>query len=102
MGFPSEEELERARKKLSKVEGTLMLSENPTPLERLRWEICQRFVIYKMENNITQKELAERVGVDEAKISKILRHRIDEFTTDRLVNLFSKIDSNFSLKLIAA
>ncbi len=102
MGFPSKEELERARKKLSKVEGTLMLSENPTPLERLRWEICQRFVIYRMENNITQKELAKRVGVDEAKISKILRHRIDEFTTDRLVNLFSKIDSNFSLKLIAA
>ena len=102
MGFPSKEELERARKKLSKVEGTLMLSENPTPLERLRWEICQRFVIYKMENNITQKELAKRVGVDEAKISKILRHRINEFTTDRLVNLFSKIDNNFSLKLIAA
>lgn len=102
MAFPSREEIERVSKKLKNVEGTILPPENPTPIEQLRWEICQKFVIYKLDNDITQKELAAQIGVDEAKVSKILRHRIDEFTTDRLVKLFYKIDKNFSLKIIDA
>ena len=102
MSFPNKEEIERVSSKLKDVEGTLLPPENPTPIEQLRWEICQKFVIYKMDNKITQKELAAQLGVDEAKISKILRHRIDEFTTDRLVKLFYKIDKKFSLKIIDA
>ena len=102
MGFPSKEEIERVSKELQNAEGTLLPSDKPTPIERLRWEICQRFVTYKLERKITQKELAKQIGVDEAKVSKILRHRIDEFTTDRLAKLFYKIDQNFSLKIIDA
>jgi predicted XRE-type DNA-binding protein len=99
MGFPSREEIERASIKLRNAEGTILPPENPTPIENLRWEICQKFVVYKLDSNITQKDLAAQIGVDEAKVSKILRHRIEEFTTDRLVELFYKIDKNFSLKL---
>jgi predicted XRE-type DNA-binding protein len=102
MTFPSREEIERVSKKLRDVEGTILPPENPTPIEQLRWEICQKFVVYKLDNKVTQKELAALIGVDEAKISKILRHRIEEFTTDRLVKLFYKIDKNFSLKIIDA
>jgi predicted XRE-type DNA-binding protein len=102
MTFPSREEIERVSKKLRDVEGTILPPENPTPIEKLRWEICQKFVVYKLDNKVTQKELAALIGVDEAKISKILRHRIEEFTTDRLVKLFYKIDKNFSLKIIDA
>jgi ActR/RegA family two-component response regulator len=92
MGFPSREEIERASIKLRNAEGTILPPENPTPIENLRWEICQKFVVYKLDSNITQKDLAAQIGVDEAKVSKILRHRIEEFTTDRLVELFYKID----------
>ena len=100
MSFPSREEIERVSKKLKNVEGTLLPTSNPTPIEQLRWDICQKFVLYKMNHQITQKELATQIGVDEAKVSKILRHRIEEFTTDRLVKLFYKINQNFSLKVV--
>lgn len=99
MTFPSQEELKRVREKLEKVEGTLLPSKNPTPLEQFRWDICQKFLLYKMENNLTQKAIAIKVGVDEAKVSKILHHRIKEFSTDRLINLFSKLDENLQLKV---
>jgi hypothetical protein len=45
MGFPTESELNKIRKKLAKVQGTLMLAPDATPLEKFRWDICQRFVV---------------------------------------------------------
>ena len=52
-----------------------------------------------MTNNLNQKELAKLLGVDEAKISKILRHRIEEFSTDRLINLYSSLHPQVKLKV---
>jgi predicted XRE-type DNA-binding protein len=59
---------------------TMALPENPTVLERFRWDLCQKFIKYKSENELAQKDIAERLGVDESKVSKILHHRIDEFS----------------------
>jgi len=99
MTFPSKTELERIKKKLKKVEGTLLPPKNPSALEQFRWDICQKFLAYKVANKLTQKAIAIRIGVDEAKVSKILHHRIKEFSTDRLINLFCKLDENLSLKV---
>lgn len=91
MGFPSESELKKIRKKLAKAKGTLMLAPNPTPLEKFRWDICQKFVIYKQKHGLTLEAMAETLGTDKAKVSKILRHRIESFSTDRLVTLLQII-----------
>lgn len=99
MNFPSESELRKMRRKLEKTEGTLMLSPNPTPLEKFRWDICQKFVIYKQKNELTVEELAKILGTDKAKVSKILRHRIDSFSTDRLLNLLQIIYPETKLKV---
>ena len=76
-----------------------MLSPDATALERFRWDICQKFVKYKLDNECTQKELARTLSIDEAKISKILHHRIDEFTTDRLIALYSKLNPKLKLRV---
>lgn len=99
MGMPSNKELKAARKRLENVEGTLSLPEFPTALEQFRWDICQEFIGYKMDHKISQKEMAEELGIDEAKISKILHHRIDEFSTDRLITLFSILVPDLKLKV---
>jgi hypothetical protein len=39
MAFPNEKKLEVIRKKLEKAEGTLMLPEKATPLEKFRWDL---------------------------------------------------------------
>ncbi len=99
MAFPKESEIRRARNKLARVEGTLGLKENPTPLEKFRWDLCQKFIKYKKAHGHNQKQLAELLEVDEAKVSKILHHRIDEFSTDRLISLYSKLDPDLKLKV---
>ena len=97
MSFPSQSELKKIRSKLEKVAGTLSLSPDATPLEKFRFQLQQKFVMYKIKHKCSQKELAEKLEIDEAKISKILRHRLDEFSTDRLITLYQKIDPKLKL-----
>lgn len=99
MGFPNKKQLNRIRPRLESMEGTLMLSPDASPLERFRWDICQKFLEFKIEHQMTQDQIAEAVRVDKAKISKILRHRIDEFSTDRLLKLYQELDPKVKLRL---
>jgi predicted XRE-type DNA-binding protein len=99
MAFPSESELKRIRKKLAKAQGTLMPPPHPTPLQKFRWDICQKFVIYKQKRNLTVEEFANILGTDKAKVSKIIRHRIDSFSTDRLVTLLQIIYPKTELRV---
>jgi len=99
MAFPKEKNLKKIREKLEKADGTLMLSQNPTPLEKFRWDLCQKFVHYKRVHHLTHEELGELLGIDKGKISKILRHRIDEFSTDRLISYVQTIYPDTKLKV---
>lgn len=99
MGFPNKTEINEVLKGLENKKGTLALSADATPLDKFRFSICQKFLKYKREHNISQKELSEILGIDEAKMSKILRHRIKEFSTDRLVNLYMIIDPTLEISV---
>src|ERR1700722_14167384 len=99
MAFPDKRHLDKVRKKLESVEGTLMLSPDASPLEKLRWDLCQKFLKYKTDHDLTQDQLAETLGIDKAKISKILRHRIDEFSTDRLISLYQQLNPGTKIRV---
>jgi predicted XRE-type DNA-binding protein len=99
MAFPSKSEVKRVLKKLEKVEGTLAPPAHPTPLQKFRHDIQQKFVAYKLDQAISQREMAKILGIDEGKVSKILRNRLDEFSTDRLITLYEKLNPELKLKV---
>lgn len=99
MAFPSESQLKKVRGKLARSAGTLMLAPDATALEKLRWDICQKFVIYKQEHQLTVEAMAQVLGTDKAKGSKILRHRIESFSTDRLVMMLQILYPNTKLRV---
>lgn len=99
MGFPDKKQLDKVRARLEKAEGTFMIAPDATPLEKFRWDLCQKFLQYKAEHHMTQDDLAEAIGVDKAKISKILRHRIDEFSTDRLIKLYQELNPRVKIRV---
>jgi len=99
MGMPSRAEIKRVLKKLEKLEGTLAQPSNPTPLQKFRHDIQQKFVGYKLKHKISQREMAEILGIDEGKVSKILHNRLDEFSTDRLISLYEKLNPDLKLKV---
>lgn len=99
MAFPSSDEIKRVLKKLENVEGSLAPKRNLSPIEKFRYEIQQKFVGYMLVKKITQRELAKILGIDEAKVSKIVNNRIDEFSTDRLLALYEILNPNFELRV---
>lgn len=99
MGLPTKAEVKRALKKLEKAEGTLAKPANPTALEKFRWDIQQKFVSYKLDRKMSQKELAGIIGIDESKMSKILHNRLEEFSTDRLITLYERLDPHVKLRV---
>jgi hypothetical protein len=62
--FPSSKEIKKLSERIEKFEGTKASPQNPTPLEKFRFELQQKFVIYKLRNKCTQKELADILGID--------------------------------------
>ncbi len=99
MATAEKKRINKSTPPLKSTYGTLALPENRSALEKFRWSICQNFISYKRKHKCTQKQLAELIGIDEPKMSKILRHRIDEFSTDRLISLYEKLNPKVQLKV---
>ena len=99
MAFPNENELKRVRKKLSKAQGFLMLNPDADELTRFRFEICQGLLKYSQERKLNTVQMAKVSGFTKADMSRIFNHRIDRFSTDKLLRLYGKIKPDFKLKV---
>ncbi|MCB0343250.1 MAG: XRE family transcriptional regulator [Pseudobdellovibrionaceae bacterium] len=99
MSFPKEKRLSRIRKDLEKVEGFLMLDPDADELARFRFRICQDLLKYAQRKNFKDVEMAEFLEIPKADMSRIFNHRIDKFSTDKLIKLYSKINPDYKLKV---
>ena len=100
--FPSKKELDEVRAKLDKGPASRLLSKNATSVEKIKYKICEHFVIYINTQKISQKALAEKIGVDDALMSKILHYNFDEFTVDRLLKFLNVLYPNVEIDLKVA
>ncbi len=98
-GYPSKAELEKMDKLLEKAHGSQGLSPNANPVDRIKYDLCAQFVRYSREHQTTQRELAKILGVNEARVSEIVRYRHQRFTIDKLVELLSVIKPNLKVKV---
>ena len=99
MGFPSEKELKTVRAKLEKAEPSRLLPKNASKADRLKYELCEKFVIYLTRHKISQAQLARKLKVDPARINEIIKYRIDLYTVDKLMDLAEKLDLDFSVRV---
>lgn len=99
MAFPSEKELKRVREKLARTKGFLMLAPNADELAKFRFRICQDLLKYAHENKLTAAEMAHLLAIPKADMSRIFNHRIDRFSTDKLIRLYAKVNPDYRLKV---
>lgn len=99
MGFPSEKELKAVRLKLSKAAPSRLLPKNASKADRVKYKLCEKFVIYLSENQITQVQLAKKLKVDPSRINEIVKYRIDLYTVDKLMDLAEKLELNFDVNV---
>ncbi|TDJ04080.1 MAG: transcriptional regulator [Deltaproteobacteria bacterium] len=99
MAFPSKKELERVRKKLAKAEPTYALPLNATQVEKLKFLLCREMISYLLSKKITQNKFAERLDIDPARVSEIVKYKIDLFTVDRLLTLVEKLNPTIKITM---
>src|SRR6185369_5251784 len=76
------------------------LTPNSTPLEKSKYELCQNILRYKRENNLSEKELGEKLGIKQIdKLEYLLFRHIDYFTLDELVDYASELFTPFHLAI---
>lgn len=103
--FPDDKTLRRVREKLSDVSysaGNVALPANATELDRAKYQLCQLIAIYQRERGLRQKAIAEQIGVDESRISDILRGKIESFTLDRLIGYAETLHPGLRVQISAA
>jgi predicted XRE-type DNA-binding protein len=85
MGMPPKKILNEMRKKLENVEPTRVLAPDASKTDRLKYDLCKQFVVHLNREKISQKDLAEKLGIEPARLNEIVKYRIDLFTVDRLL-----------------
>ncbi len=57
---------------------------------------------YQRERGLLQKDIASKLGVDESRVSDILRGKIEGFTLDRLVDYAKRLHPGLKIEIRAA
>jgi predicted XRE-type DNA-binding protein len=100
VSFPSNKEIQEILKELESVEPTFILDrKNASAVDKIKYDLCREFVIYMISNNMSQVDLADKLGVDKARVNKIVKYRIEVFTIDKLLSLLNIIKPSSELKV---
>lgn len=103
--FPNAATLKKVRDKLSDPDyagGNIALPANASEVERAKYKLCQLIAKYHREHELTQRQLAKKLDIDEARISEILRGKISSFTVDRLLGYAQKVFPRVKIEILAA
>lgn len=72
----------------------------PNPEEaRAKAELAMAITAIIKENNWNQQEAAEIIGIDQPKVSKIIRGLLSEFTIERLMKFLNNLNYDIELTL---
>ena len=72
-----------------------------TIADKIKYDVCAEFIVYKRENNLNQRELAQKLEISEALVSKILRYQFTEFTIDRQRSYIEKLGIKYEFRRVA-
>ena len=97
--WPSRKELDRIIKELEMEKGSSTLPPDASPVDYIKHDLCKMLVKLMEQGQMSQRELAEQLEIDEAKVSKIVNYKIEEFTIDRLLKFCTKINPSVRLKV---
>lgn len=99
MSFPSPKQLAAVRKKLEKIEPTEILGKDATVSQRLKYDLCKKFVVYLRQHRMTQLELAKQLKIDPARLNQIVKYKIDQFTIDKLISYVQRLEPQIKIRV---
>lgn len=103
MSYPDKERIFKVLDKIKKgkIKSTEVLSSSASPIEKMKFNLCQQILKFKRVNHYSNIELSEIMGVGPAVVSRILHCQISKFKVDSLLSYyFSLVLSSNNNKLI--
>src|SRR3954447_1804161 len=67
------------------------LRPDATPLERNKYDICQKILAYKQDNKLTTEKVAKTIQLTTPETEDIFFGRINKFTLDRLMDYATRL-----------
>jgi predicted XRE-type DNA-binding protein len=67
------------------------LPKNPTSLQVAKYKLCKQILGYKLKNDFTREQIAEKIQLSKAETEDILFCEIEKFTLDRLITYASQL-----------
>lgn len=68
---------------------------------KIRSQLMSALSLYIEKQKLTQREAAELLGVNQPRISDLVRGKIERFTIDMLVNMLARAGKHLSVKVTA-
>lgn len=103
MSYPDKERIFKVLDKIKsgKIKPTEIIHAKASPIDKMKFNICQQILRFKRENAYSNLELSEILGVGPAVVSRILHCQINKFKVDSLLSYyFSLVISSKNPKLI--
>ena len=76
------------------------LPPHATPLQVVKYQLCKKILSYKLTNNLTREQVAEKINLSKAEVEELLFCEIEKFTLDRLTDYASKLFSPCEIEVI--
>jgi hypothetical protein len=82
------------------LSGSWALPENPTLLEKSKYDLCKKILVYKQKHNLGTEKLAKKIKLSVPETEDILYCHIDYFTFDRLLDYAGKLFSPSEISVV--
>lgn len=102
--YPDEKDIQSIVDQLSSDEiiGSSVLPKNASEADKIKFKLCSKIVEYKLKRNLTQKELAEKLNLDEPETSRVLHYKIERYSIERLLGYARILFPKLTLEVLAA
>jgi predicted XRE-type DNA-binding protein len=99
MRYPNKNQIAEILNSISEDDFVEILPEDASSVDKVKYQLCKKFVIYLQDQNISQAELARQLNVDRSRVNWIVKYKLEHFTIDRLYELLGRLNLNVELKV---
>ncbi|OFZ39776.1 MAG: hypothetical protein A2504_12350 [Bdellovibrionales bacterium RIFOXYD12_FULL_39_22] len=99
MRYPDKNQIADILNAISEDDFAEVLPADASNVDKVKYQLCKKIVIYLQDHKLTQAELARRLGIDRSRINWIVKYKTEHFTIDRLYELLGQLDKDAELKV---
>ena len=79
--------------------GSKVISKEASVLDQSKYQFCQTITRYQVQNNLTERKIANLLGLVKLSTAKLLRGYVENFALDSLISYVEKLNIPCQVKI---